>query len=284
MGGNLNFVTSTYASAGTKLEFSAPCSLPHLLHGRRVWLCLNMMLWWGHGELLFPRSRWNTVYRSTVAQTWALNTCKHGYRGRVSMMHSWSSDIVPTIYMHTEVEAGESGSGAGVLGKAASLTPAGRGCRGVGLPFAGQWESSPQRLLWSLVAWEECFALRQRFCVWFGENVKANLRVLYKQKQRYARACGLRRGWCEERLGACWKLEGVAMPSTWMPWKSHLASCPAMVCGPDAGAWLVPSGGDYQLPGEVRWVSSLQVTHSTCHEPKPNVLQLFNHKPCLGAS
>lgn len=47
-------------------------------------------------------------------------TPSYGYRGRVSMMHSWSSDIVPTIYMHTEVEAGESGSGAGVLGKAAS--------------------------------------------------------------------------------------------------------------------------------------------------------------------
>lgn len=36
-------------------------------------------------------------------------TPSYGYRGRVSMMHSWSSDIVATIYMHAEVEAGELG-------------------------------------------------------------------------------------------------------------------------------------------------------------------------------
>lgn len=47
-------------------------------------------------------------------------TSSYGYRRRVSVMHSWSSDIVATIYMHAEVEAGEFGGAAGVLGKAAS--------------------------------------------------------------------------------------------------------------------------------------------------------------------
>lgn len=46
----------------------------------------------------------------------------------------------------------------------------------------------------------------------------------------------------------------------------------------------MPLGGDYQLPGEVWWVSCLLGTCSTCHEPKPNVLQLFNHESHLWAS
>lgn len=55
-------------------------------------------------------------------QCFALANVKssYGYRGRVSVMHFWSSDIVATIYMHAEVEAGEFGGAAGVLGKAAS--------------------------------------------------------------------------------------------------------------------------------------------------------------------
>ena len=81
------------------------------------------------------------------AFTLANVTPSYSYRGRVSMMHSWSSDIVATIYMHAEVEAGEFGWAPGVLVKAASagasLTPARRACCGVGLPFAGQWESGP---------------------------------------------------------------------------------------------------------------------------------------------
>lgn len=47
-------------------------------------------------------------------------TSSYGYRGRLSVMHSCSSDRVATIYMHAEAEAGEFGGAAGVLGKAAS--------------------------------------------------------------------------------------------------------------------------------------------------------------------
>lgn len=47
-------------------------------------------------------------------------TSSYGYRGRVSVMHSSSSDIVATIYMHAEAEAGKFGGEADVLGKAAS--------------------------------------------------------------------------------------------------------------------------------------------------------------------
>lgn len=46
----------------------------------------------------------------------------------------------------------------------------------------------------------------------------------------------------------------------------------------------MPLGGDYQLPGEVWWVSCPLGTQSTCHEPKTNALQLFNHKSHLWAS
>lgn len=49
-------------------------------------------------------------------------TSSYGYRGRVSVMHSWSSDIVATIYMHAEAEVGEFGGAAGVLGKLPPLT------------------------------------------------------------------------------------------------------------------------------------------------------------------
>lgn len=71
------------------------------------------------------------------------------------------------------------------------------------------------------------------------------------------------------------------MPSIWIPWKKHLARRPSTVCGTDAGAWLVPLGGDYQLPREVWWVSCLLGTPSTFCEPKTSVLQLFNHKSPL---
>lgn len=53
--------------------------------------------------------------------TLASVTSSHGYRGRVSVMHSCSSDTVAAIYMHAEVEEGESGGAAGAWGKAASF-------------------------------------------------------------------------------------------------------------------------------------------------------------------
>lgn len=143
MGGNLNFVTATYASAGTKLEFSAPCSLPHLLHGRRVWLCLNMMLWRGHGELLFPQSRWNTVYGSTVAQTWAFNTCKHytqlwlqgkGFHDAFLVFWHSSNHLYAYWGWGRGVWVRSRCFGKSCLCSWASLTPAGRECWGMGQP------------------------------------------------------------------------------------------------------------------------------------------------------
>lgn len=146
------WILSLTASAGTKREFSAPRSLPHLLHGSRVWLCLNMMLWQGHSELLFPCSRWNTVYGNALAQTWALHTCKRyiqpwlqGKGFRDAFLLFWHS--CSNLYACWGWGGGVWGSSR-CLGKSCFLShtcpsPAQSGWCGMGLPFAEKWESSP---------------------------------------------------------------------------------------------------------------------------------------------
>lgn len=67
----------------------------------------------GHGELLFPRPggtrRTEALLHKHELLTLANVTPSYGYRGRVSMMHSWSSDIVVVIYMHAGVRQGSLG-------------------------------------------------------------------------------------------------------------------------------------------------------------------------------
>lgn len=219
-----------------------------------------------------PAPRWNTVYGSAVAQTWDPNTRKcytqlrlqrKGFHDAFLVLWHSCGDLYACWG-----EAGEFGWAAGVLGKATSRKP-----------LLLLWPCSLSLAPRSLGA----FLLQGKgLCVRFGKNARGDLGILYKQKWRYGRPCGLR-GWYEERLETYWKPVNVATLRLWMPKQNHLAHFPAVVYGLGMAAWLVPLGEDCQVPGRSDGYPLRKALILCTMNQNLNVLQTFNDQSHHGA-